>query len=63
MVQIKQLQFSAGLREIDEIIQTLEGQRKKVDMTYYYIRALCYKQLGQYDLARKDYEYIFSYLE
>jgi tetratricopeptide (TPR) repeat protein len=57
LVQIKQLQFAAGLREIDEIIQTLEGQKKKVDMTYYYIRALCYKQLGQFDNARKDYEY------
>lgn len=56
LVQIKQLQFAAGLKEIDEIIQSLESQKKKVDMTYYYIRALCYKQLGQFDNARKDYE-------
>jgi len=40
----------------------LEIQKKKVDMTYYYIRALCYKQLGQFDNARKDYEYFIHYL-
>jgi len=34
--------------------------RRKVDMTYYYLRALCYKKLGQFEKAKSDYELIFK---
>jgi len=30
---------------------------KKVDFTYYYLRALCYKQIGNFERARLDYMY------
>lgn len=61
LVQVKQLNFAEALKEIDELIISLEkavekSDKKKVDMTYYYLRALCYKKLDQYDKARADYE-------
>lgn len=57
LVRVKQLDYEAGLKEVNELIQRLEGQKKKVDMTYYYLRALCFKKLGLFDRARTDYEY------
>lgn len=60
LVLVKQLNFTAALREIDELIQRLEKgnyPNHKIDMTYYYIRALCYKKLELFDKAKTDYEY------
>ena len=63
LVQVKQLNFEGALREIDELILKLEkaDPRRKIDMTYYYLRALCYKKLEQFDRAKTDYEYPSHY--
>jgi tetratricopeptide (TPR) repeat protein len=64
LVLVKQLNFEGALKEIDELIQRMEkADRRKVDMTYYYLRALCYKKLEQYEKARADYEYFHSYAD
>ena len=39
------MNFRAGLLEIDQLITTLEAAKKNVEMGYYYLRALCNKQL------------------
>lgn len=56
LVQVKQRNFQAGLVEIDQLITGLEAGKKNVEMGYYYLRALCHKQLENYDKARNDYE-------
>ena len=61
LVFVKQLNFESALREIDELIQKLEREGRKKEMTYYYLRALCYKKLGEFERARADYEYLSCY--
>lgn len=41
-------------------LEKSENQKKKVDMTYYYLRALCNKKLDHFERAREDYEYPLS---
>lgn len=48
LVALKQLRYSQSLAGICELISKITSANKPVLSVYYYIRALCHKQLGNY---------------
>ena len=58
LVGLKQLRYRESLQGINQLIQKLESSGKKPQTIYYYVRALCYKELGQFKEAKADYQFI-----
>ena len=47
LVALKQLRYKESLAGINQLIQKIEANGKKAQSVYYYVRALCSKELGQ----------------
>lgn len=56
---MKMEKFEESFQEISSLIGYLTEKKKKVDIRYYYLRAICNKKFGKYDAAKRDYRYFF----
>lgn len=57
LVALKQLRYSESLAGINELIHKLESSSKSILPVYFYIRALCNKELQNHSQAKQDYKY------
>ena len=56
LVSLKQLNYNESLKYINDLMQKLAASKKKIQLVYYYIRSLCYKELGMLQQCKADYE-------
>ena len=52
VVALKQLRYKDALSSINELIHKFDIDKKKILPVYFYIRALCHKELGNHREAK-----------